>query len=150
MKILAVDLGEARTGLAVCDPGEMLASPAGMIAEKAEKHLLARVSEEAIKQRAELIVVGHPVNMDGSRGERAQKCARFAEQLEAQAGIPVKLWDERCTTMSAIGYLNATDTRGKKRKAAVDQLAATIILESYLDYRKGQSRRESSEGGTDR
>ncbi len=149
MKILAVDLGEARTGLAVCDPGEMLASPAGMIAEKDEDRLLARIAEEAVRQRAELVVVGHPVNMDGSRGERAQKCARLAGLLGEQTGLPVELWDERCTTMSAIGYLNATDTRGKKRKEAVDQLAAAIILESYLDYRKAQRRRESLEGGTD-
>lgn len=148
MKILAVDLGEARTGLAVCDVGEMLASPAGMIAEKEEELLLVQVAEEARRQNVQLIVVGHPVNMDGSHGERAQKCARFAERLQLKTGIPVELWDERCTTMSAIGYLNATDTRGKKRKAAVDQLAATIILESYLDYRKSQRCRESSEGGT--
>ncbi|MCI8496742.1 MAG: Holliday junction resolvase RuvX [Clostridiales bacterium] len=149
MKILAVDLGEARTGLAVCDPGEMLASPAGMIMEKDEERLLTKIAEEAKKLRAELIVVGHPVNMDGSRGERAQKCAHMAGLIEDQTGIPTKLWDERCTTMSAIGYLNATDTRGKKRKQAVDQLAATIILESYLDYRKAQQKRKLQEGDVD-
>ena len=84
------------------------------------------------------IVVGHPKNMDGSEGERAQKCELFANRLRAIVEVPVKLWDERCTTVSAHNYLNQTDTRGKKRKEIVDEVAATIILESYMDYRKNQ------------
>ena len=81
-------------------------------------------------------MVGYPKNMNGTIGERAEKCALFAEKLGALTGIETVLWDERCTTVSAHRYLNQTNTRGKKRKAVVDAVAATIILESYLAYRK--------------
>ena len=81
-------------------------------------------------------MVGYPKNMNGTVGERAEKCALFAQRLGELAEIPVKLWDERSTTVSAHNILNVTDTRGKKRKNVVDAVAATIILESYLAYRK--------------
>ena len=82
----------------------------------------------AAEQGAELIVVGHPRNMDGTRGESARRAEGFAEALGQATGLPVELWDERMTTVSAIGYLNQTDVRGKKRKQVVDIVAATIIL----------------------
>ena len=81
-------------------------------------------------------MVGYPKNMNGTIGERAEKCQLFSEELAKLTDCPVKLWDERCTTVSAHIYLNATNTRGKKRKAVVDAVAAVIILESYLAYRK--------------
>ena len=81
--------------------------------------------------------------MDGSRGPRAQKCADFAEILREKSGIPVVLWDERCTTVSAHQILNVTNTRGKKRKSVVDAVAAVLILESYLAYRKAVPQAES-------
>lgn len=143
MKILAVDLGDARTGLACCDAGELLASPVGVLHERDRKRVLRQVADKARELGAQEIVVGHPVNMDGSLGERAQLCAGFAEELRAEAGIPVLLWDERGTTISAHGYLNLTDTRGKKRKNVVDAVAATIILESYLLHRANRAGRES-------
>ena len=136
MKIMAVDLGLARTGLAISDPREMLASPIGTVKERDAERLAQRVSAEAASQRAELIVVGHPRNMDGSRGESAQRAEQFAAHLGELTGLPVELWDERMTTMSAIGYLNATDVRGKKRKQVVDTVAATIILQDYMDARR--------------
>ena len=136
MKILAVDLGDARTGLAVCDPTEFLASPAGVIHETDFEVILKKVAQAAKEHRAQRIVVGYPKNMNGTVGERAEKCALFAQRLGALAEIPVKLWDERSTTVSAHNILNVTDTRGKKRKNVVDAVAATIILESYLAYRK--------------
>ena len=136
MKIMAVYLGKARTGLAVCDAGELLASPAGVIEEYHQERLLQKVAGAAKERGAELLVVGLPRNMDGSEGESAQNARRFAQELEAASGIPVKLCDERGTTITAHGYLNATDTRGKKRKAVVDAVAATIILQDYLDYRR--------------
>lgn len=95
----------------------------------------------------QMIVVGYPRNMNGTLGERAEKCAAFAQQLQAMVPIPVELWDERATTVQAHNYLNETNTRGKKRKQVVDQVAATIILESYLAYRKNQQK-ESEEGET--
>ncbi len=142
MVILAVDLGSVRTGLAICDKGERLASPVGVIPLQNRKQLLARVAQEAIDRGAEEIVVGHPRNMDGSAGESAHNAAEFAQQLEAAAGLPVTLRDERGTSITAHGYLNQTDTRGKKRKAVVDAVAATIILQDYLDYRRNQQKTE--------
>lgn len=138
MKIMAVDLGDARTGLAACDRTEFLASPLGVIHERDFEELLKKVAHMSKEYDIGEIVVGHPKNMDGSEGERAQKCELFANRLRAMVEIPVKLWDERCTTVSAHNYLNQTDTRGKKRKEIVDEVAATIILESYMDYRKNQ------------
>lgn len=136
MKILAVDYGDARTGLAICDAGELLASPVGVIHSHHMDEVVQKATEAAREQRAERIVVGNPINMNGTRGTRSELCQEFAAKLEEAAGLPVVLWDERSTTVTAIGYLNATDTRGKKRKAVVDAVAATIILESYLAWRK--------------
>ena len=136
MKIMAVDLGQVRTGLAVSDPTEQLASPVGTITEKNTDKLLEKVAAAAREQGVQQLVVGHPRNMDGSRGESARRAETFAASLEKAAALPVVLWDERMTTVSAIGYLNQTDTRGKKRKAVVDTVAATIILQDHLDSRR--------------
>lgn len=138
MKILAVDLGLARTGIAVSDPKELLASPVGTIEERNPDRLAGRVAAMAAEQGADRLVVGYPRNMDGSRGESARRAEDFAETLKDLTGLPVVLWDERMTTVSAIGYLNQTDVRGKKRKQVVDTVAATIILQDYLDSRRLQ------------
>ncbi len=140
MKILAVDLGKARTGLAICDEQEMLASPLKVIAERNQERLVEQVVAEAQENRAKMLVVGLPKNMDGSEGESAQNARAFAQRLEETSGLPVAMRDERGTTISAHSYLNTTDTRGKKRKAVVDAVAATIILQEFLDYRKNHSK----------
>ena len=139
MRIMAVDYGDSRTGIAVCDKDEMLASPLTVITEYNFERCAEKVSQLAQKEKAGLIVVGHPKNMDGSEGERAQKCAEFAEKVRELSGIPIELWDERRTTVTAHNYLNETNVRGKKRKAVVDAVAATIILETYLAFRKNRS-----------
>lgn len=136
MKILAVDYGDARTGLACCDAGELLASPVGVIHQHRMEKVLEEVAAAAKAQKAEEIVVGNPLNMNGTAGPRSALCQDFAQQLRAMVEVPVRLWDERSTTVTATHYLNLTDTRGKKRKAVVDAVAATIILESYLAYRR--------------
>lgn len=136
MKILAVDFGDARTGLACCDRTEYLASPIGVIHDTDFGSVVQKVAIAVEEYEAKQVIVGHPLNMNGSAGPRAQLCEDFADQLSKLVPVPVKLWDERGTTVSAIGYLNETDTRGKKRKEVVDAVAATIILESYLNYRK--------------
>ncbi len=136
MRILAVDLGLARTGLAVCDELEMLASPVGTVAQPDTEKLLDEVAQVVRRENVKAIVVGHPRNMDGSRGESAQRAEAFAEALKERTGLPVDLWDERLTTVSAIGFLNETNVRGKKRKAIVDTVSATIILQEYLDSRR--------------
>ena len=136
MIIFGVDFGDTRTGWAVCDRAEMLAAPAGVLTERRFEICAQKTAEAARNARAEEIVVGHPLNMDGTAGDRAKKCEEFAEMLHELTGLPVKLWDERRTTVTAHQYLNDTNTRGKKRKAVVDAVAATIILEGYLGYRK--------------
>ncbi len=135
---MGVDFGDARTGIAICGKSEIAASPVGVIAEKDFDKCIEKTAETAKENHAEMIVVGYPKNMNGSIGERAEKCRLFAEKLQELTGFPVELWDERCTTVSAHNYLNVTNTRGKKRKAVVDAVAATIILESYLGYRKNK------------
>lgn len=139
MKIMSVDFGDSRTGLAVCDKSEFLASPAGVIEEKDFEKCIEKVAAAAKELGAEEVVVGYPKNMNNTIGERAQKCELFAEKLSELVDVPVKLWDERSTTVSAHYYLNQTNTRGKKRKAVVDAVAATIILESYLGFRKNSN-----------
>ena len=136
MKIMAVDFGDSRTGLAVCDKMELLASPLCVVEEKDFDNCILKVSELVKENKIEKIIVGYPVNMNGTVGERADRCKLFADTLAEKVGIPVEMWDERCTTASAHNYLNQTNTRGKKRKAIIDAVAATIILENYLEYRK--------------
>jgi len=138
MRILAVDLGLVRTGLAVSDETESLASPVGTLTQRDADALLRQIAVAAVEQRAAEIVVGHPRNMDGTRGESARRAEDFAAALQALTGLRVRLWDERLTTKSAIGVMNETNTRGKRRKAVIDTVAATIILQDYLDSRRLQ------------
>ena len=136
MKILAVDFGEARTGLAVCDQMELLASPAGVLHDHNFQRVLEKTAQAAREQGVQEIVVGLPKNMNNSLGERAQRCQDFARALQQLVEVPVGMWDERSTTVSAIQVLNTTDTRGKKRKNVVDAVAAVMILEDFLRFRK--------------
>lgn len=139
MIILSVDVGDVRTGVAVSDKSEGFAFPRGIITERRRDVLIEKLCQIAKAENAELIVVGHPKNMDGSVGFKAQECAAVAEKLQQASGIETVLWDERCTTVSAHTYLNYTDTRGKKRKEVVDTVAAVIILEDYMKFRKNQA-----------
>ena len=136
MKILAVDFGDARTGLAVCDKDELIASPLCVIADHNRVRVIEKILEAAKEQRSEQIVVGNPINMNGTAGPRSELCHQVADELREKSGLPVEMWDERSTTVSAINILNQTDVRGKKRKAVIDAVAAVLILESYMAYRK--------------
>lgn len=140
MKILAVDLGGARTGLAVCDEKEKMAFPAGVITERDRNRLADAVAGQAKEHDVRRIVVGLPRNMDGTEGQSAQNARAFADKLKERISLPVDMWDERGTTLTAHNLLNDTDTRGKKRKAVVDAVAATVILQGYLDYRRNSRR----------
>ena len=136
MIIMSVDLGKARTGIAVSDEGESFAFPKTVITEYNTERLIEKVTTCANEYGASIIVVGLPKNMDGSEGDRADECRQIGEKIAAVSGKEVIMWDERCTTVSAHTALNYTNTKGKKRKAVVDAVAAVIILEDYLQYRK--------------
>lgn len=136
MIIIAVDYGDVRTGLAVCDKNEILASPVAVITESDRERLIEKIIDSARERRAEGFVVGLPKNMDGSEGFRAEACREFAGMLAEKSGLDVQMYDERLTTVSAHNALNATNTRGKKRKAVVDAVSAVMILEDYMAFRK--------------
>ena len=111
MVIMAIDYGDARTGIAVCDKLEMLASPVCVINQRNEEKLIEEIDELSKKHKAELFVVGLPKNMDSSKGSRALKCEEFAKALSEYTGIESVMRDERLTTVSAHNALNATNTR---------------------------------------
>lgn len=131
--LLAVDFGDTRTGLAVSDPSRMLASGIGYVSPGGIEKTADAIAEVAKEKRVAAVVVGLPVNMDGSEGARAARCRKFASMVEERTGLPVAMFDERMTTMTAARYLNETNTRGKKRKGVIDTLSAQIILQNCLD-----------------
>ncbi|MBR4051371.1 MAG: Holliday junction resolvase RuvX [Clostridia bacterium] len=136
MVILSVDYGDVRTGVAVCDKLEMLASPVGVINEKYEPKLINSLVDIIKTKKPELIVVGLPKNMDGSLGFRAEACTQFAEHLSEACGIQTVMWDERLTSVIAHRQLQAVGKREKQHKMIVDAAAAVEILQSFIDSRK--------------
>ena len=137
MKILAVDYGDSRTGLATCDRTEFLTSPISpRITVKARDKVAARVCEVAKEIEAERIVSGLPLNMDGTEGERARKSRKLAKTVEIWSGLPVRMWDERQTTCAAADLLDESGTFGAKRKIILDSVSATVILDDYIQSRK--------------
>ena len=136
MKWLAVDYGDSRTGLAGCDESETVTSPiTPQIEEKSMNKVAATVVEAARARSAAGLVCGLPKNMDGTEGKRAEKSRRFAQRLANMAGMPVVMWDERRTTVSAAAILADNDTFGQKRKEKLDSVSAAVILESFLNWR---------------
>ena len=136
MRVMGVDYGDARTGVALSD---LLCSIVGSTTvihsrnrEKTLQEILRIVKENDVGE----IAVGLPKNMDGTEGARAELCREFADQLEELTGLPVKLWDERRTTVEAHNILSQHNYHGKKRKDTVDAVAASLILEGYLAFRK--------------
>ncbi|MDD6094151.1 MAG: Holliday junction resolvase RuvX [Clostridia bacterium] len=129
--ILGVDYGDARTGLAV--NAGTFAFGAGCVRCEGMKKTAEGVAAAAAERKAELIVVGNPINMNGTEGPRSEKCKAFAALLSEMTGIPVELYDERLTTVTAHNILSELNVRGKKRKDNVDELSATLILQDYID-----------------
>ena len=135
-KVMGIDYGDARTGIAISD---LLCSIVGSTTvihsrndEKTLAQICALVKENAVGE----IVVGLPKNMDGTEGPRAEVCREFAAKVEQATGLPVKLWDERRTTVEAHNILSEHNYHGKKRKNTVDAVAASLILEGYLNFKK--------------
>lgn len=144
MIIAGIDFGDARTGIAVCDKYEMMASEAGCIQADGYRKTLTLVAEKMLELKAELIVVGNPRNMNGTEGPRSEKCKAFAKELSEATGIETVLFDERLTTVSAHKILSENNVKGKKRKATVDALSARLILEDYLAVRKNTGKAGTS------
>jgi len=138
LKILAVDLGDVRTGLAICDSSETIASPLKNVKGKNMFRTSEIVANTVKELEAKMVVVGLPINMDGSEGERATKCRKFSEvlQKDLQDEIPVELWDERITTVQAYKNLFDSNVHGRKTRELIDSEAARLILENYLSYRR--------------
>ena len=137
MIALGVDLGHARTGLAVSDKSGFLASSLCVITEYNDEKLIQKIADKVRETKAEIIVVGLPRNMDGSEGESAHRARELAARLSELTGVPYHMQDERGTTITAHNYLSAGNVYGKKRKQKVDAVAASIILQDYLDSQKG-------------
>ena len=133
MKVLAIDYGDARTGIAISDYTGLLVGTTDVIHSRKPDETAREIARLAREHGAQRLVMGFPRNMDGSEGESARHAREFAEKLRQASGLPVVLRDERGTTITAHGYLNTTDVRGKKRKQTVDAVAAVIILQNYLD-----------------
>lgn len=135
-RFLGIDLGDVRTGFAVSDPMGMLATGLQTVSGLNDYELIQKIAQYAAQYDVHRVVMGIPVNMDGSQGFRADKVRAFASALTDQTGLAVILYDERLSTVQASRLLNETNTHGRKRKAAIDTLSAQIILQNYLDSRK--------------
>ncbi len=136
MKIMAIDYGDARTGIAISDPLGMMAGFTTVIHGWKPEKVAQEIRLLAQQHRVEELVMGYPKNMDGSEGPRAELYRSFAELLEKETGMKPVLWDERRTTVDAHRILSQNNVRGKKRKETVDAVAASLILEGYLAFVK--------------
>ena len=135
MRIMGIDYGDARTGIAVSDLLCSIVGSTQVVHSRNFDKTLEQVAALAKEKEVTEIVVGLPKNMDGSEGARAEVCRTFAQKLEETTGLPVKLWDERRTTVEAHNILSEHNYHGKKRKNTVDAVAAALILEGYLAFR---------------
>ena len=136
MRIMAIDYGDAHTGVAVSDPTGFLTGFTTVIDAYRPEAVAERIAALAAEHGAEELVLGHPINMDGTRGPRSEKAQAMKALLEETVGLPVVLWDERRTTIDAHQILMDSGKNARKRKKVVDAVAASLILEGYLTYLK--------------
>jgi len=134
MRYLAIDYGDKRTGLAICDPAETIASPLTVI--EGQKDLIKKINEIVTSEKIEVIVLGLPLNMDDSQGFRAKLVFQFAEKLKAQLQIPIHFQDERLSSFAAEADLAPAELTRKKKKKRLDAVAAAVILQAFLDSKK--------------
>ncbi len=142
MRIMGLDFGSKTVGVAVSDPLLITAQGVEIIRRKEENKLrqtLARIEELILEYDVEEIVLGKPKHMNGTEGVRVELTEEFQEKLERRTGLPVVLWDERLTTVEADRIMMEAGVRRENRKEHVDKIAATLILQGYLDRRAGQS-----------
>lgn len=139
MRIMAIDYGDAHTGIAISDPTGFMAGTTTVINSRRQEQVVEGVKQLAEEYGVEELVLGYPKNMDGTLGPRAEKAEAMAELLRAAIPLPVTLWDERRTTIDAHQILMQNGQNAKKRKKTVDAVAAALILEGYLVYKRLQS-----------
>ena len=135
MKIMSVDYGDARTGIAISDLLCSIVGSTTVIHSRKDEKSIEQIQKLIQENGVTEIVVGLPKNMDGTEGVRAELCRNFAVKLEEETGLTVKMWDERRTTVEAHNILSEHNYHGKKRKNTVDAVAASLILEGYLAFR---------------
>lgn len=145
MRIMAIDYGDARTGVALSDPTGLLAGQTFLIKSRKPEVVLEELAALARRQEAEELVLGYPKNMNGTVGPRAEKSQALARQLREKTGLPVTLWDERRTTVAAHQILGEQGIRAKNRKDKIDAMAATLILEGYLDLKRMRAQQTETE-----
>ena len=136
MRVMAIDYGEARIGLAVSDLTGMICGEAWTMNEWNLERAVQRITDEAKQRDVETLVLGLPKNMDGTEGARAEKCRGIAKMLGDASGLPVVLWDERRSSIEAHAILHAGGKKEKQHRKTVDAVAASLILEGYLDSRR--------------
>ena len=136
MRVMAVDYGDARTGIAISDEMGLLAGEAFIITEWSPDSAAAKIADAALSRGIGLVILGYPKNMNGSLGPRAEKSESLAALLRENYGLEVILWDERRTTVDAHRILSEAGVHGKKRKQTIDAVAASLILEGYLNSKR--------------
>lgn len=137
MRIMAIDYGDAHTGVAVSDLTGLLAGYTTTIHGRKQEEVLSGIGAVIAEYGVTELVLGYPKNMDGTLGPRAEKAEAMAKELEERFRLPVTLWDERRTTIDAHNILASSGKNAKKRKKTVDAVAAALILEGYLTFRRG-------------
>jgi len=135
MRVMAIDYGDARTGVAVSDAAGILTGHTAVIQSRRPERTAEEIAKIARERQVDELVMGFPRNMDGTEGPRAELYRAFAALLEEETGMPVRLWDERRTTIEAHQILHASGKRMKAHKKDVDAVAASLILEGYLTWR---------------
>ncbi len=141
MRIMGLDFGTKTVGVAVCDPTGLIAQGVETITRREDNKLRAtcrRIEELIAQYQVETIVLGYPINMDDTVGERAKRTEEFAHVLERRTGLPVVLWDERLTTVAADEILEESGVPAGERKKVIDKVAAGIILQDYLNARQAE------------
>lgn len=136
MKIMSIDYGDARTGIAFCDINETLAYPHTVIQENYQPKLIVKIADIVSSEKPEKIIIGLPKNMNGTYGYRCDECRALGDKLSELIDLPIEYQDERLTTVMAHNVLSANNVKGKKRKENVDAVSAVMILQSYLDKNK--------------
>lgn len=138
MRIMAIDYGDARTGVAISDPFGMLAGYTTVISSWKQEVVVEQLVKIAREHQVEELVLGYPKNMNATIGEKAKKCEALAEVLKEKTGLPLTLWDERLTTVDAHRILSGNGKKTAKHRKNVDAVAATLILEGYLGFKKNR------------